>query len=202
MPHSPLSRLHPLWIAAALALPAPGLAADKPAATQAWVLTFHYGGGSLSMNADSLDRGFGLGPDLRLGHVLDRGYVAGFQIRSWNDSEEDTLRGPGSRAAQLSRSIQIMTMTGTWFPRGPGLYVRGGGGVATVRSEFVVHNLPAPSVAVTRDDFGFAASAAAGWEQRIGRRLGAALDVEYARVLAPHVKGNLISYGLGLNYYW
>jgi hypothetical protein len=202
MPRLPLSRLHALWIAAALALPAAAPAADSPKGTQAWVLTFHYGAGNLSMNGDSLDRKFGLGTEFRLGHILDHGFVAGFQSRSWSGSADDKLFGGATPTTSLSRSIQVLTLTGTWYPRGAGVFVRGGAGVCTVRSEYLIHRRPAPSLGITTDDFGFAASAAGGWERRIGRKLGLAADVEYSRLQAPHVKGNLVAYGAGLNYYW
>jgi hypothetical protein len=71
MSRLPLSRLRPLWIAAALALAARAEAAGKPPHPQAWVVAFDYGGGNLSMEGDSLGRDFGLGMQLRLSHILN-----------------------------------------------------------------------------------------------------------------------------------
>ena len=212
MLRSPLSRLTPLWIACALAAAASGEAAQKPAGPVAWVVNFQYGVGNLSMAgdgreqaqppSDSLGRDFGRSMHLRLGHIVDRGVVVGFDARSWNDTGTDTLRGTTAGATDLTRHVQILTMTAT-LPISRGTYVRGGGGICKVRQEFLSHDpLGGASIAKTNEDVGFAVTAAGGWEYKLRPRLGAALDLEYARIVADHVGGNLLTYTAGLNYYW
>lgn len=193
------SRLGLLSMVCALAL-APRAEA---APASAWVLNFNYGAGNLSMEGDSLGRDFGRGPQLRLGHIVDPNFTAGFQARAWNASETDSLHGSTTGTADLTRNVQIFTMTATMFPTGLGVYVRGGAGVCKVRQEFISHDpLGGPSVVKAYDDAGFAVTAAVGWEYRLRRRLGLPLDVEYARFVAAHVGGNLFSYTVGINYYW
>jgi hypothetical protein len=198
-----LSRLRLLWIGCALAALASRAEAAPASGRETWVLNFNYGAGNLSMEGDSLGRDFGMGPQLRLGHVLDGHYTAGFQARAWNSSESDSLHGSATGTADLTRNVQIFTMTATMFPTGLGFYVRGGAGVCKVRQEFASHDpLGGPSVVKANDDAGFAVTAAGGWEYRARRRLGLALDVEYTRFVAAHIGGNLFSYTAGLNYYW
>jgi hypothetical protein len=197
-----LSGLGLLWIGCALAL-APRAEAAPASGREAWVLNFNYGAGNLSMEGDSLGRDSGMGPQLRLGHIVDPNFTAGFQARAWNSSGSDSLHGSTSGTADLIRNVQIFTMTATMFPAGLGFYARGGAGVCKVRQEFLVHDpLGGPSVIKAYEDSGFAVTAAAGWEYRVRRRLGLPLDVEYTRFVAAHVGGNLFSYTAGLNYYW
>jgi hypothetical protein len=197
-----LSRSSLLWIGCALALAARAEAAPAGGGV-GWVISFSYGAANLSMDGDSLGRDFGMGPQLRLGHIVDPRFTAGFQARSWNASEKDSLHGSTTGTADLGRNVQIFTMTATMFPAGPGFYVRGGAGVCKVRQEFLVHNpLGGPSEVKAFDDGGFAVSAAGGWEYRLKPRFGLALDAEYTRFVANHIGGNLFSYTGGFNYYW
>ena len=199
----PPSKFRPLWIACALALAARAEAAGKAAGPQAWMLSFNYGGGNLSMEGDSLGRDFGMMSQLSLGHIVRRGVVAGFQARNWSATETDSVRGSAPSTTDLSRKVLILAMTATVFPKGSGGYVRGGFGVCKVRREFLVHDpLGGPSEPRTYDDSGFAVTAAGGWERKLRSRLGVAIDVEYSRFVAAHIGGDLFSYALGLNYYW
>jgi len=206
MLRQPLSRCRPLWIACALGLAfaARAEAAGKPpAGPVAWVLSFDYGAGNLSMEGDSLGRDFGLGMQLRLSHILNSKFQTGFQMRAWNSSENDSLHGSSTGFPQLTRTIQVLTMTGTMYPGGKGPYVRGGAGICRVRQEFLVHDpLGGPSVQQTHEDAGFAVVAGGGWEYRLRQKLGLVLDGEYTRLVADHVGGNLFSYTAGLNIYW
>src|SRR5262245_35110664 len=89
MPHLPLPRFRPLWIACALAIAFAAraeAAAKPPAGPVGWVLNFNYGAGNLSMDGDSLGRDFGLGIQLRISHILDSKFQTGFQVRAWNSS--------------------------------------------------------------------------------------------------------------------
>jgi hypothetical protein len=207
MSRLPLSRFRPLWIACVLAtvLAACGEAAARPSAGPvAWVLNFNYGGGNLSMEGDSLGRDFGLGIQFRISHILENSkFQAGFQARAWNSSESDSLHGSSSGFPELTRTVQVFTMTGTMYPSGKGPYVRGGAGICRVRQEFLVHD-PAggPSVQQTHEDAGFAVVAGGGWEYKMRPRLGLVLDAEYTRLVADHVGGNLFGYTAGLNLYW
>jgi len=197
------SRLQPLWIAAALALPLRGEAAEPLARTQAWVMSIHYGAGNLSMDGDSLSRDFGIGQQFRLGHVVGPGLIAGLEVRSWTAQEPDTMRGTTQGVPQLSRGVRLFTMTMTKFPSASGLYARGGAGISTLRQEFLVHD-PAggASEEVTKQDVGFAVTAAGGWEYRFRSRISAELEAEYARFSAGGVKGNHFTYTAGLSLYW
>lgn len=193
MSRVPRSRLLPLWIVSALALSSPGEAQPKPAATQAWVMSLHYGGGNgpvdPSVNPDSLV--FGSLTQVRFGRVVEPGVVAGLQAKAWTST------------ADLSRQVRLFTMTATGYPTGNGFYLRGGAGVCTVRQEFLAPDPEGgPAVVATRQDAGFAATAAAGWEHKIRRGFGVGVDVEYARFVAGHVGGNLYTYTAGLNLYW
>ena len=188
MKRIPLSRFFPLWIALALAPPALGEAAPQTAAPHAWVLSIHVGGGKLSMEGDSLGRDSGVMTRLSLGHVVAPGVVAGFQARGW-----------GGTKSGLTRQIQVVTVTASGYPGGRGFYARGGAGVCAVRQEFLA---PGASATVCHHDGGFAATAAAGLDVRIRRTLGLGIDVEYARVVAAHIGGNLVTYAAGLNAYW
>jgi hypothetical protein len=198
-----LSRLRLLWIGCALAALASQAEAAPASGRETWVLNFNYGAGNLSMEGDSLGRDFGMGPLLRLGHIVEPNITAGFQARAWNSSESDSTHGSNTGTTDLTRNVQIFTMTVTMFPAGLGFYARGGAGVCKVRQEFLVHDpLGGPSVVKAFEDAGFAVTAAGGWEYRARRRLGLALDVEYTRFVAAHIGGNLFSYTGGLNYYW
>ena len=197
-----LSRLTPLWIACALAVAAPGEAAQKSAGWMAWVVNFQYGVGRLSMEGDSLNRNFGTSMHMRLGHIVDRGVVAGFDVRSWTDTGTDSLRGSTTGATDLKRRVQVFTMTAT-LPLDRGTYVRGGGGICRVWQDFLTHDpLGGDSEAKTHEDVGFAVTAAAGWEYKLRPRLRVPIDVEYTRFVANHVGGNLFAYTAGFNYYW
>jgi outer membrane protein with beta-barrel domain len=198
-----LSRFRPLWIACALALAARAEAAGKPATPVGWVLNFNYGAGNLSMEGDSLGRDFGKGLQLRVGHIIDPKFQAGFQLRAWSSSEHDSLHGSSSGFPELSRNVQLVTMNATMYPSGSGPYVRGGAGICRVRQEFLAHDpLGGPSVQQTHEDAGFAVSAAGGWEYKWRARIGFALDAEYTRLVAAHVGGNLFTYTAGFNIYW
>ena len=197
----PLSKLRPLWIACALALAARAEAAEPSAVSQAWMLSFNYGGGNLGMGGDSLD--FGLVTRLSLGHIVRRGVMAGFQARSWGTTDTGSLPGSSPGTTDLSHTVLILTMTATMYPKGSGGYVRGGAGVCKVRQEFVTADpLGGPSAVETHEDAGFAVTAAGGWEHRLRARLGATIDLEYSRFVAAHVGGNLFTYTAGLNYSW
>ena len=206
MPRPPLSKLRPLWIVCALAIAfaARAEAAAKPPARPAgWVLNFNYGAGHLSMDGDSLGRDSGLGFQFRLSHILDSKFQTGFQARAWNSSEKDSLLGSTSGFPDLTRTVQVITMTGTIYPAGKGAYVRGGAGICRVRQEFIVHDpLGGPSAQQTHEDAGFAVVAGGGWEYRWRPKLGLVLDGEYTRLVADHVGGNLFTYTAGLNLYW
>jgi hypothetical protein len=205
MSHPPLSRFRALWIACALAVAFVGRAqaAGKSSGPVAWVLNFNYGGGNLSMKGDSLGRDFGLGFQMRISHILDSKFQTGFQARAWNSSEHDSLLGSTSGFPDLTRTVQVFTMTGTMYPAGSGPYVRGGAGICRVRQEFVVHDpFGGPSVAQTHEDAGFAVVAGGGWEYHWRPKLGIVLDGEYTRLVAAHVGGNLVTYTAGLNIYW
>jgi len=202
MLRSPSPRLTPLWIAAALALAARGEAATKSAGRAAWTVNFQYGVGNLDMAGDSLGRNFGTSMHLRMGHIVSHGVIAGFDARFWSDSGTDSLRGSSTGTTDLNRHIGILAMTGT-VPMSRGVYLRGGGGICRVRQEFLYHDpLGGPSEAKTYEDVGFAVTAAGGWEKKLRPRLGATLDLEFARFVANHVGGNLTTYTAGLNYYW
>ena len=192
-----------LGIALSLGLPARGEAAPARARTQAWVVSFHYNVGNLSLEGDSLDRTFGAGPEFRIGHVLESGFIAGLESMAWTSQESDTMRGSTSGTTpNLSRGVRLLTMTATKFVSG-GFYARAGGGVSTVRQEFLVHD-PAggPSVEATREDVGFAITVAGGWEYKFRPRLSLEAEAEYARFGAAELKGNHISYGGGISFYW
>ena len=233
MPRIALSRLFPLWIALAVALPARGEAAPKPAAPKhakalkhaapkpakaakppkaakapkvtapkpeaakpatphSWVLSLHVGGGHLSMEGDSLGRDAGRMEQLRLGHIVAPGVVAGFQYRGW-----------GASKSGLDRQMQIVTVTATGYPLGRGFYLRGGGGVCSVRLQFLAPDPRGGSpLKVLHQDAGFAATAAAGFDIRTDRAIGGGIEVEYARVVAAHIGGNLVTYTAGLNWSW
>ena len=196
------SRLQPLWIACALVLPVGAEAAAPAARTQTWVLSLHYGGGNLSMDGDSLSRDFGFAEQLRLGHVLESGVIAGIEVRTWSAQEPDSMRGASSGAPELSRNVRLFTMTMT-KPLTGGFYARGGAGVSTVRQEFLVHDAAGgPSEEVTKQDVGFAITAAGGWEYRFKPRLSGELELEYARFGADSIKGNHMTYSAGLSFYW
>ena len=188
MKRVPLSRLFPLWIVFGLALPAHGEAAPPPAAPTTWVLSLHVGGGNLSMEGDSLGRDSGTVTQLRFGHVVAPGVVAGIQVRGW-----------GGAKSGLTRQVEVVAMTATGYPAGRGFYVRGGAGVCAVRQEFLA---PGATATVWNHDGGFATTAAAGFDLRIKRLFGVGADVEYARVVAAHLGGNLVTAALGLNIYW
>lgn len=197
------SRLQPLWIAAALALPLRAEAAGPPARMQAWVASLHYGAGNLSMDGDSLSRDFGSGLQFRLGHVLGSGLIAGIAARNWTAQEADSLRGASEGAPQLSRGVRLVTMTVTKFPTASGLYVRAGAGISTLRQEFLVHDPSGGrSEEVAKQDVGFAITAAGGWEYRFRSRISGELEVEYARFGAGGVKGNQLTYAAGVSFYW
>lgn len=203
MSRSPLSRFRPLWVACALACAARAEAAGKPPAPTAWVMSFNYGAGSLNMEGDSLKRDFGRGLQLRLGHIVDSRFTAGFQARTWSASESDSLLGSAPASTDLKRYVQLLTLTATMYPSGAGPYVRGGVGICKVRQEFIAHDpLGGPSTQQTHEDAGFAVSAAGGWEYRWRPRLGLTLDLEFTRYVAAHIGGNLIAYSGGFNYYW
>jgi opacity protein-like surface antigen len=210
-----LSTLRPLWIACALALPLAGQAAAQPAPPTptpppapsarpaAWVLSFNYGAGNLSMDGDSLNRDFGSQVLLRLGHIVDNRLAAGFQAQSWSASEVDTLRGSSAGTPDLSRNVLVLTMNITMFPTGAGFYARGGVGICRVREEFLAHDpLGGPSVSRTQEDVGFAVTLGGGYEYRYRRSIGLVLDVDYSRFTADHVSGNLFNYTGGVNLYW
>lgn len=214
-----------LGIGCTLALASRAEAASKPAGSEAWTLGFQYGGGNVSLAGDSLGRDVGRLSQLSVGRIVRPGVIAGFQARSWGKTGTDSLRAwtpsgtdtllLGTASADLSRSVLILAMTATVFPKEKGGYLRAGVGICRVRQEFFYHfplYFPAghdpptgvgiPSEEQTHEDVGFAVTAAGGWEYRARRRLGLALDVEYARFTAAHVGGNLFSYAAGLNYYW
>jgi len=188
MKRIPLSRLFPLGIALALALPARGQAASAPPAPATWVMSIHVGAGNLKMDGDSLGRDSGTMTQLRLGHVVAPGVVAGFQARGW-----------GGTKSGLSRQVQVITVNATGYLPGRGFYGRAGAGVCAVRQEFLA---PGATASVWSHDGGFAATAAAGFDLRIKRMFGVGADVEYARVVAAHLGGNLVTGALGLNIYW
>ncbi len=188
-----LSKFLPLWIVGALALSSPGEAQPKPAATPAWVMSLHYGGGNgpfdPSVSPDSLV--FGTLTQVRFGRVVETGVVAGLQAKTWTST------------ADLSRQVRLFTMTATGYPAGNGFYLRGGAGVCMVRQDFLAPDPGGgPAVVAVRQDAGFSATAAAGWERKIRRKFGVGVDVEYARFVAAHIGGNLYTYTAGLNLYW
>ena len=210
-----LTMLRPLWIACALALslateaaaqaapPAPAARPAQPARPSAWVLSFNYGAGNLSMEGDSLGRDFGTQLLLRLGHVVDSRLAAGFQVQSWSASEVDTMRGTTSGIPDLSRNVLLVTMNVTMFPTGAGFYARGGAGICKVREEFVAHDpFGGASASKTQDDVGFAATIGGGYEYHYRRSIGLVVDVDYSRFVADHIGGNLFTYTGGINLHW
>jgi len=198
MKRIPLSRSLPLWILLALAPPAHGETAPRPAEPHAWVLSLHVGGGNLTMEGDSLGRDSGIMTHLRLGHIVAPGVIAGFQARGW-----------GATKSGLDRQLQIITVTAAAYPVGRGFYVRVGAGVCAARQQFLFYAPPVPPdtlgaapVPVWRQDGGFASTAAAGFDVRIRPAIALGIDVEYARVVAAHIGGHLITYTAGLNAHW
>ncbi|HEY2954011.1 MAG TPA: hypothetical protein VGK89_02035 [Candidatus Eisenbacteria bacterium] len=159
-----------------------------PLKPSAWVLGLNMGAGSLDMEGDPLGRKSGTMTQFRVGHVVAPGVLAGFQARGWTGSQSG-----------LDRRLEIITATATAYPSARHFYVRGGGGVCEERVETLA---PAGSGGVWQQDAGFAATAAAGYDFRIRQSLGLGLEAEYARVVAAHIGGNLMTYTLGLSLYW
>ncbi len=162
-------------IPAALALASPSRAA-APAARAGWTFGLHVGAGKLSMDGDSLQRDVGVVTHLHVGYFAYSNAAAGLDARSWSAVD-----------SSLTRKVQILTTTATWYPWAAGfatgLYVRGGAGVAVLTQEFFerVAGVPQSSV-VIHEDNGFAATVACGYERFVFGRFGLGAEIDYAHL--------------------
>jgi len=160
-------------------------------------LNLGVGSGQLRLTGVDEAREYGFAGSARMAYGISHELLLGVEFNGWGREDEGTRR-----------SYTTTTIAATWFPKGGSFFVRGGvgSGLASLR-------LPTDKDGqfLLVDEWGFAISAALGYEWRLGNTfaLGAQLDTSFIDVgtvtlgddFQEQVKVNYQNLTLALNWY-
>ena len=163
--------------------------AQNPPERNGFFLGFNLGGGSAGVSGDS-DRLGGTDLNLRLGGAIKDDLLLGLEISSWIRDESGTTVFFDAYTAAL-----------TFFPGNKGFFLRGGVGIGSTSFETDLGG----GVTASKDESGFGAMAAAGYEWRLTKKfaLGPQIEFVYLNIGGDLVDtANFVDATLGFNWYW
>ncbi|HET6347755.1 MAG TPA: outer membrane beta-barrel protein [Candidatus Krumholzibacteria bacterium] len=163
--------------------------AQNPPERNGFFLGFNVGGGSAKISSDPNREG-GSDFNLRLGGAIKDDLLIGLEISSWLKDQSGTTVFFDAYTAAL-----------TYYPGNQGFFVRGGVGVGSV----TVQSDLGGGVSVSKNENGFGAMAAAGYEWRLTKKFALGPQAEYVYL---NIGGDLVDTAnffdatLGFNWYW
>jgi hypothetical protein len=153
-----------------------------------WTFGIQYGGGLLDMPDPGLDRKSGSGMRVSGAYYVTPRATLGLEGLTW-----------GAKKSGLKRSLQLMSLTGTYHPGGNSYYLKAGAGVGSVSHD----SFDRDSMVVVQEDNGFASTIGAGYDRHLFRSVNLGLEFDYSPVgFGGGGPDNLIVLTAGLAYRW
>jgi hypothetical protein len=165
-------------------------AGSHPPDRNGFMIGFGLGGASLGLEGAE-EREGSVTANFRIGYAVRPDLVIHYEGSAWAKMFETPV-------GDATWSFSTNTVALTWFPSNMGLFLRGGAGLASARLD-----VETGGVTISDDEGGFGMLLAGGYEFRLTKKFGLALQAEYTyQSLDTLESANMFGGGLGFNWYW
>lgn len=169
------------------------VAGSHPHDHHGFFLGFNLGGGTADISVpdgEDTDREWGGVGNFRIGGAIKNNLLLGAETSGWVKDENNT-----------TVSLSTIEFAATYYPGSEGFFLRAGAGFGTTSVE---RDLGSEGK-LSKDESGFALSAAAGYEWRLTNKFALGPQVEFVYL---NIGGDLVDTAnffdatLGFNWYW
>jgi hypothetical protein len=183
-------------------------AQSRPHDRNGFFLGFGFGGGGAWWDWADTDAGDnaseGSGTlNIRVGGAIRDDLVLGAELQAW--SKGWTLAsGTGVDLGDLTISLGTLTFAATWFPGNLGVFLRGGVGLASARTE-VSTEAGGLVISGTNTDTGIGLLGASGYEWRVTDKfaIGPQVEVAYLGIDGDLIRDPVVlDVSVQFNWYW